>query len=284
MHRLRKPQVPAAWSAKIRGPEKPLTTQGQYGDRVTVHISTWRCPGDLLKRAIESILKQTYENFRLVITPDGDLPALADLVDYQEDERVLIHPFETNRGQFFAHDVVARATGDHFLALQDADDVSAPNRLEAQVRLVVDKQADVALSAMQNIRAGRRLSTVRPQAGSVHLGTYRTKSLLEVGGYYSDVRLGYDTFVVLAMNRYARVAYSNEVHYYRHHRLDSMTNNAATGHGSPARRRCLGELRGLRKQLAICKTPAQLREHLEARFDATQRDAEVERLKERLWA
>lgn len=237
----------------------PLTVPAEVGDRVTVTISSYRDPPGALRRAVESILAQTYENFKLVVCSDGDPKALREIEDL-EDPRIVVHALEANRGQFYAHDVVLRATDDPFFAIQDGDDVSPPRRLERQVELLVAHKADMVVNALRRVTSNSRHyevmmpPTLHPQshpyqAPGSHVGMYRTPAVLAVGGYYNGFRMGYDAFVVGLVHAFGRTVATQEVLYHRYERAQSMTNKPSTGMYSALRKANRERLVRLRQQV-----------------------------------
>lgn len=82
--------------------------------------------------AVESVLKQTFEDFELLIVDDGSSDGTVEIVESFEDDRIeLIHregkgiTGALNRG-------LSEADGT-FVARQDGDDLSHPERFETQV-------------------------------------------------------------------------------------------------------------------------------------------------------
>ena len=102
--------------------------------RVTVVLIVYNRPV-VVRRAIESILAQTFEDFELLIVDDGstdDTPAV--LAEYADrDPRVVVYTLPANmRTGFARHTGVALARGE-YVAIMDSDDVAYPGRLAAQV-------------------------------------------------------------------------------------------------------------------------------------------------------
>lgn len=91
---------------------------------------------DFVDEAIESILAQSYEQFEFVIVDDGSTDStLKILEDYsRRDSRIRLIRNPTNMGLTRALNRALAASRGTYLARQDADDVSLPDRLSKQVR------------------------------------------------------------------------------------------------------------------------------------------------------
>jgi glycosyltransferase involved in cell wall biosynthesis len=102
-----------------------------------------------LGEALESILAQTYPHWELLLIDDGSTDgslALARSYAARHPKRVrcLQHSEGQNRGPSASRNLgIAHALGE-YVALQDADDVSAPERLGKQVAFL-DSHPEVAL-------------------------------------------------------------------------------------------------------------------------------------------
>ena len=99
---------------------------------VTVLMSVYNgCP--YVQAAVASILEQTFTDFEFMIIDDGSTDQTAAVLDTFDDPRIrrLVHP--TNRGLTVSlNEGLALAAG-RYVARQDADDVSRPDRLARQV-------------------------------------------------------------------------------------------------------------------------------------------------------
>ncbi len=91
---------------------------------------------EFLREAIDGILNQTYQNLELVLVNDGSKDRTLNIIEEyaSKDERVKYTSNEKNSGLTFTRNVALEmATGD-YIAINDADDISDPKRLEAQVK------------------------------------------------------------------------------------------------------------------------------------------------------
>lgn len=92
-----------------------------------------------IEEAVDSILRQTYKTFLFVIVIDGDVPSdvMSTLKQKAaDDERVMLAKNSSNLGLAASMNNVISWVHQYsptFFVRMDADDISAPNRLERQV-------------------------------------------------------------------------------------------------------------------------------------------------------
>lgn len=97
---------------------------------------------DVLPRAMNSVLDQTFEDFELIIVDDGSTEDIEAVVDGYDDPRVTYLPHLRNRGGSAARNTgIQHATGE-YVAFLDSDDVWRPEKLERQVRLLESRGDD----------------------------------------------------------------------------------------------------------------------------------------------
>lgn len=98
-----------------------------------------------VSKAIDSMLKQTYKNFEFIIVNDGSKDGtLAILNKYAKKDKRIKVINQTNTGLTIAlNNGLAKCSGD-YIARMDADNLSAPKRLEKQVKFL-ESHKDYAL-------------------------------------------------------------------------------------------------------------------------------------------
>jgi glycosyltransferase involved in cell wall biosynthesis len=85
-----------------------------------------------IAQAIESILAQTYDNFEFIIIDDGSQDDSLKLIESYKDRRIKFKS-RANKGMPASlNEAIGLANG-KYIARQDADDISLPERLEKQV-------------------------------------------------------------------------------------------------------------------------------------------------------
>jgi glycosyltransferase involved in cell wall biosynthesis len=86
-----------------------------------------------IAEAIESILKQSYENFEFIIINDGSVDNTAEIIDSYKDPRIKHIKNETNLKLIASLNKGLAAAKGKYIARMDADDISVPGRLQKQV-------------------------------------------------------------------------------------------------------------------------------------------------------
>jgi len=101
-----------------------------------------------LRAAIDSVLSQSFTDFELIVVDDVSTDATPSILDAYADERMRRLRTECNLRAAGARNYGISVARGRYLAIQDADDVSYPGRLAAQVdALEADSQVGVLGSA-----------------------------------------------------------------------------------------------------------------------------------------
>ena len=101
---------------------------------VTVIIPVYNAD-PYLRTALDSVLDQTYENLQIIIVDDGSTDNGMDTINGVLDHRVTIFR-QANSGKSIAMNLALRQAKGKYYAVQDADDVSAPQRIEKLVDIM----------------------------------------------------------------------------------------------------------------------------------------------------
>ena len=89
--------------------------------------------GRYLRTAMDSILAQTYRDFRFLIVDDASNDQSRDIVRSYDDPRIELVALERNVGQTAALNIGLRRARSPWIARMDADDYAAPSRLQEQL-------------------------------------------------------------------------------------------------------------------------------------------------------
>lgn len=237
---------------------------------VTACIAHYRCHR-YIRRAVDSLLSQSYPWIRVVVVNDGDpCPPWRELASIT-DPRLLRFNLPQNGGCFFCWEVTRRATPDPYFMMQDADDWAAPNRAAKLLTSLLHSRSDLAVSSQPvffetqdgapypaGIRWDRVANGGTPARFVVqkkisgefryrapHHGLIRTSALRDIGGYYGGFRIGWDTLLTNLVLMIGSISWTPEPLYYRLIRPDSLTHSADTGaqtEYAAAVTRCLRQL------------------------------------------
>ncbi|MGC8960616.1 MAG: glycosyltransferase family 2 protein [Chloroflexia bacterium] len=125
--------------------------------RVSVVIAAYNA-APFLEEAIDSILHQTFPDLELIVVDDGSTDETPQILDRYADSRIIRLRNETNQGVARARNGGNAVARGEYLAVQDADDLSTPDRVEKQVAFL-DAHPEIGLVGSQGILFGEGAST-----------------------------------------------------------------------------------------------------------------------------
>src|ERR1051325_8453881 len=98
---------------------------------VSVVIATYN-RARLLAETLDSVLKQRFQDFELIVVDDGSSDDTGQVLAGYGDRLRWFH--QSNRGPSAARNLGVREARAPWIAIQDSDDLSAPNHLELLYR------------------------------------------------------------------------------------------------------------------------------------------------------
>ena len=101
-----------------------------------------------MRQSIESILAQTYQNWKLLMVDDGSTDSSADIMqEYcDRDSRVQTIPSTGNEGVASARNKGIIAAEGEYIAFLDSDDLWKPQKLETQINYMQEKNCGFVYS------------------------------------------------------------------------------------------------------------------------------------------
>ena len=100
--------------------------------------------GNYLEESVKSIASQTYQNLDICIVDDGSDPAqeISNILDNLEsqDKRIRSIRLKENRGKWFGLNEAIRTSSAELCTSHDADDVSLKDRIERQIKCLIQTQ------------------------------------------------------------------------------------------------------------------------------------------------
>ena len=208
----------------------PVVTPPAAPPQISVLTPVHDPPIQMLREAIDSVLAQTYPNWELCLVDDGSThPEItAELHRYANaDPRIKLTRHPTAGGISTAtNTALHNATGD-YIALLDHDDTLAPDALQ-QIADTITAQPDLDMIYTdedvvapdgglleRHVKPGWSPDHMDTVMYTCHLGVYRRRLALELGGFQSrfDGCQDYD-FVLRLMERTDRIAHVPQIAYH----------------------------------------------------------------------
>ncbi len=99
-----------------------------------------------LKKAIESLLEQTYENVEIIVVNDGGKTVLPVIDGYREEARIIYAEVVKTKGPAAARNCGLKKAGGKYIAYLDDDDVFYPDHIETLVAYLEKSECKAAYS------------------------------------------------------------------------------------------------------------------------------------------
>lgn len=175
----------------------------QREEKITVIMAAYNA-ADTIRPAVRSILDQSWRNIELIVVNDKSTDCTGEFLNELagNDARMVVLHNPKNVGPYVCRNLALTiATGD-FVTGHDADDLALPDRLDRQVRPMLDSSdVDAVIGQMVRFNENAELSF----ASIVHRNSYdglhrlamislmiRRKTLSQFG-YWDSVRFGADS-------------------------------------------------------------------------------------------
>ena len=100
--------------------------------KVTIVMSAYNHAG-YITQAIDSILNQTFKNYKFVMADDGSTDDTVEKIMKYEDKIDEIHLYDINSGHGRCRELILNSDTE-YTAMMNSDDIWAPDKLEKQVK------------------------------------------------------------------------------------------------------------------------------------------------------
>ncbi len=197
---------------------------------------------EFLAPALESVLNQSFRGFEFIIIDDGSTDRSAEIVKGYKDPRILLVRQENQGLAVALNRGIELATGE-YVARQDADDISHPERFATQVRfldahpeiavlgtgaLLIDPQGRPFSSFRTFTRHERMVAELLRGACPLMHGSVmaRREALLAAGGYNAAFIDAQDVELWLRMSGRYRLGNLSDILYQQRKHDQSMTQRA----------------------------------------------------------
>ena len=127
--------------------------------KVSLVMPVYNTNPDLFKDAVESVLKQEYDCFELIIVDDGSSEEIAGLCDafLPADSRIRVVHQENSGVSAARNNGTALSTGDYVMYM-DSDDVLAPYALREGMEIIDRTGAQFLFAGVQHIKNRREFN------------------------------------------------------------------------------------------------------------------------------
>ncbi|MCD6419547.1 MAG: glycosyltransferase [Synergistetes bacterium] len=178
-----------------------MVKEKNVNPKVSVIIPTYN-RSDLVVKAVDSVLSQTYGDFELIVVDDGSEDDTSDIVMRYNDERLIYIRYVRNRGPSAARNSGIRLSRGEYVAFLDSDDEWLPEKLERQIEVMEKSSPDVGvvytgylqmlgeesvvspfLSVVEKVEGDLHAEIVRGDFILISSALVRKKCLEEVGGF-----------------------------------------------------------------------------------------------------
>ena len=192
--------------------------------------------GPFLDESISSIVNQTFSDFEFVILDDGSTDGSDKVLRAWEetDDRIRVFRNDRKLGLAGSSNLVVAKAKAQILARMDADDISHPDRLRRQWRIMEDHPDVVAVGTLcQGIDATGRITRPRDRWRLVRRSRYipfphgsvmfRRAAFDAIKGYKNDFQPGEDQDFFYRMKAVGKVITLPDVLYQFRYHLNNTT-------------------------------------------------------------
>ena len=128
---------------------------------ISVIIPTYNRANTIV-RSIDSVLNQTYKDIELIVVDDGSTDNTKELVLAINDSRIR-YIYQDNAGACVARNTGIDNAKGEYIAFQDSDDEWVVNKLELQLEIIINKNADVCFCSLLRVYDSRKKPVKRPR-------------------------------------------------------------------------------------------------------------------------
>ena len=204
---------------------------------ITVYITNYNY-GKFIKKAIDSVLNQTFKNFELIIIDDGSKDKSAKIIKQFQNKNKIKVVFQKNKGLIVSNNLALRMSNAKYIMRLDSDDWLDPHALEIMVNILErNKKISLVFPDYYEVdKNGKIIGQVRrhdfkkvklldqPAHGACTM--IRKENLLDIGGYDEEFNCqdGYYLWLKF-IKKYVVRNVNLPLFYYRQHQ-NSLTNNS----------------------------------------------------------
>ena len=121
-------------------------------DKVSIITPTYNC-GDFIGETIQSVLKQTYQNWEMIIVDDASNDNTREIVEKycEKDKRIKYYLLNQNSGAAVARTKAMELATGKYIAFLDSDDLWLPDKLEKQISFMEVNNYNFTCTAYEQV-------------------------------------------------------------------------------------------------------------------------------------
>jgi len=121
-------------------------------DLVSIITPTYNC-GKFISETIDSVLRQSYENWEMIIVDDCSTDNTKEIVEtyIKQDNRIKYYLLDVNSGAAIARTKAMELAKGKYMAFLDSDDLWTPDKLEKQILFMKKNDYNFTCTAYEQI-------------------------------------------------------------------------------------------------------------------------------------
>ena len=119
-------------------------------DLVSIIMPSWNT-AQYISEAIESVLKQSYSNWELIIVDDCSTDNTISVVNKYKDNRIRLFQNKENLGAAYSRNFALRQAKGRWIAFLDSDDVWYSEKLEKQILFMTKNNYSFSCTSCEDI-------------------------------------------------------------------------------------------------------------------------------------
>lgn len=132
------------------------------GNLISIIMPTYN-RGYIIEKAIQSVINQTYKNWELIVVDDASEDNTENIVKAIKDSRIVYLRNDYNCGANYSRNLGCKLAKGEFFAFLDSDNFWENEKLELQLKLLIESASNVALVYSEMELKNGDITTIIPQ-------------------------------------------------------------------------------------------------------------------------
>ncbi len=161
------------------------------GELVSIITPVYNCE-KLIKETIKSVQEQTYKNWEMILVDDCSTDKSEEIINEfaQKDDRIKYFKLEENSGAAIARNCALEKSNGRFIAYLDADDLWRENKLEVQIKFMLDNKCAFSCTDYEKIdEEGDSLNKIVKIPQKVNYNLFLRNTIIQTVGVMVDTKI-----------------------------------------------------------------------------------------------